>query len=226
MAIGVDGVRVGHWTDPVGVTGCTVVELPAGTVASAEVRGGAPASRELDALAPQMALASVDAVVLAGGSAFGLAAADGVMRYYAERGRGVPTSGGPVPVVPALALFDLAVGDPTARPTADAGYLAARATRGEQVLCGRVGAGTGAYASQWRGPEHRRAGGGSGMPNDAAERSLLPRCAWSTRSGMSTTAATPSRSTPRSRSGDRSTSPPDEPTPRSGSSSPTPAWTR
>ncbi|KJE22410.1 L-aminopeptidase/D-esterase [Frankia torreyi] len=159
MAIGVDGVRVGHWTDPVGVTGCTVVELPVGTVASAEVRGGAPASRELDALAPHMALASIDAVLLTGGSAFGLAAADGVMRYYAERGRGVPTSGGPVPVVPALALFDLAVGAPTARPTADAGYLAARATGGEQVLRGRVGAGTGAYASQWRGPEYRGPGG-------------------------------------------------------------------
>jgi L-aminopeptidase/D-esterase-like protein len=158
--IGVEGVRVGHWTDPVGLTGCTVVELPEGTVASREVRGGAPASRELDVLEPSMAVTFIDAVLLTGGSAFGLAAADGAMRYYAERGRGVVTAGGPVPIVPALALFDLAVGDPMARPDAEAGYRAAQACGdAEQVLRGQIGAGTGARASQWRGPGGRPPGG-------------------------------------------------------------------
>lgn len=127
MDFGVDGVGVGHWTDPVGLTGCTVVELPAGSIASAEVRGGAPASRELDILAPGMTVAAVDAVLLTGGSVFGLAAADGVVRHLAERGRGVPTAAGPIPIVPTLALFDLDSGDPAARPTAESGYLAAAA---------------------------------------------------------------------------------------------------
>ena len=157
--VGVDGVRVGHWTDAVSQTGCTVVELPEETVASCEVRGGAPASRELDLLGPDKTVTRVDAVLLTGGSAFGLAAADGVMRYYEELGRGVATPGGGVPIVPAMALFDLAVGDPRVRPTSESGYLAAQAARGEQRLTGRVGAGAGAYVSHWRGPEGRRRGG-------------------------------------------------------------------
>ncbi|MCM6772427.1 P1 family peptidase [Nocardia sp. CDC159] len=159
MSIAIPEVRVGHWTDPVGQTGCTVVLLPEGTVASCEVRGGAPASRELDALAPDKAVLSVDAVVLTGGSAFGLAAADGVLRYLEQAGRGVFTPVGRVPIVPTLALFDLAAGDPAARPTAEHGYAAAQAAAGEQRLSGRVGAGTGAYVSQWRGPDQRRPGG-------------------------------------------------------------------
>ncbi|UYM05272.1 P1 family peptidase [Solicola gregarius] len=159
MAFEVPGVRIGHWTDAVGETGCTVVELPEGTTASHEVRGGAPASRELDLLDPDKTVDRIDAVVLTGGSAFGLAAADGVMRHFAERGRGVPTPGGNVPIVPTLALFDLAVGDNTSRPTAESGYVAAAATGGEQVLAGRVGAGTGAYVGHWRGPDGRRPGG-------------------------------------------------------------------
>jgi len=158
MAIGISGVRVGHWSDPVGETGCTVLRLPEGTAASCEVRGGAPASRELDLLAPDKTVGTIDAVLLTGGSAFGLAAADGVMRYLEEQGRGVLTPAGRVPIVPTMALFDLAAGDPAARPTADHGYAAARDAAGEQVLHGRVGAGTGAYTSQWRGPERRPGG--------------------------------------------------------------------
>ncbi|WP_291521660.1 P1 family peptidase [Branchiibius sp. NY16-3462-2] len=154
--IGVRGVRVGHWTDPVARTGCTLMDLPPGTVASAEVRGGAPASRELDALAPDKTVQSFDGVLLAGGSAFGLAAADGVMRFYAERGRGVPTPAGNVPVVPTLALFDRLVGSPEAYPDAAAGYAAAQDSA--SVLNGPVGAGTGACVSNWRG-EDRRPGG-------------------------------------------------------------------
>ncbi|NUS58073.1 MAG: P1 family peptidase [Streptomycetaceae bacterium] len=159
MAIGVAGVTIGHWTDPVGLTGCTVVVLPDGATGSCEVRGGAPASRELDALAPDKTVATVDAIVLAGGSAFGLAAADGVLRYLEERGRGVPTPAGRVPIVPTLALFDLGVGDPSARPGTEHGYAAATASLGEQVVTGRIGAGTGARVGQWRGPDGRRPGG-------------------------------------------------------------------
>ncbi len=155
----VEGVQVGHWTDDTGLTGCTVVELPVGTTASYEARGGAPASRELLLLEPDKTVQSVDAVLLTGGSAFGLAAADGVMEHYRLQGRGVPTPGGPVPIVPTLALFDLAVGNPLAHPDADAGRAAAQSVRARQVLRGRVGAGTGAQVSHWRGPEGRRPGG-------------------------------------------------------------------
>ncbi|RMI33691.1 peptidase S58 family protein [Nocardia stercoris] len=156
--MGVAGVRVGHWTDPVGLTGCTVLLLPPGSTGSCEVRGGAPASRELDVLAPDKTVDTVDAVVLTGGSAFGLACADGVMRYLREQGRGVLTPGGPVPIVPTLGLFDLGAGEPIA-PTADHGYAAAGAAAGDQVLHGRIGAGTGAHIGQWRGPDGRRPGG-------------------------------------------------------------------
>jgi L-aminopeptidase/D-esterase-like protein len=157
--LGVAGVRVGHWTDAEAQTGCTVIELPEGTVASYEARGGAPASREVELLHPGKTVSTVDAVLLTGGSAFGLAAADGVMRYYEQAGRGVPTPAGRVPIVPSLALFDLAVGDGAVRPTAEHGYLAAQATRQAQVLSGRVGAGAGAYAGHWRGPAGRRPAG-------------------------------------------------------------------
>ncbi|GAB4585161.1 P1 family peptidase [Nocardia sp. IFM 10818] len=159
MTIGIPGVRIGHWSDPVAETGCTVLTLPQWTIASCEVRGGAPATRELDALAPDKTVATVDAILLTGGSAFGLAAADGVMRYLEEQGRGVPTPGGAVPIVPTMALFDLAAGDPATRPTAANGYAAALATTGEQILHGRIGAGSGAYTSHWRGPDLRRPGG-------------------------------------------------------------------
>ncbi len=157
--LGVAGVRVGHWTDPEGQTGCTVVEFPPGTTASYEARGGAPASREVELLHPDKTVSAVDAVLLTGGSAFGLAAADGVMRYYEQAGRGVQTQAGRVPIVPALALFDLAVGDSAVRPAAEHGYLAAAATRQAQVTSGRVGAGAGAYTGHWRGPSGRRPAG-------------------------------------------------------------------
>ena len=159
MRVPVPGVKVGHWTDPVGLTGCTVVELPPGTTASYECRGGAPASRELTVLEPDKSVTQVDAVLLTGGSAFGLAAADGVMRRQQELDRGVPTPAGRVPIVPALALYDLAVGDPGARPTAQDGYAAACAVADDAPLAGRVGAGTGAHVGQWRGPEGRSPGG-------------------------------------------------------------------
>lgn len=157
--VGVEGVRLGHWTDDVAATGCTVIEFPPGTVASCEVRGGAPASRELDVLSPQKTVAQVDAVLLAGGSAFGLAAADGVMRYLEQRERGVATPAGKVPIVPALGLFDLGIGNPAVRPTADNGYEAAQNAQAGRVATGLIGAGTGACSSQWRGPDGRHRSG-------------------------------------------------------------------
>jgi L-aminopeptidase/D-esterase-like protein len=132
---------------------------PAGTVGAGEVRGGAPASRELALLEPDRTVTRVDGVVFAGGSAFGLAAADGVMRYLAERGVGFPTAGGPVPIVPAACVFDLAEHGNVA-PGAEEGYAAAVAADTEGLLTtGRVGAGRGATVGKWRGREHAVAGG-------------------------------------------------------------------
>jgi L-aminopeptidase/D-esterase-like protein len=162
MVTDVAGVRVGHWTDAEARTGCTVVLLPAGTVASVDVRGGAPASRELSLLEPHRTVQRCDAVLLTGGSAFGLAAADGVMRWCEERGIGVPTAAGPVPIVPTLALFDLAVGDPSVRPGPDEGFAACESATGGPLTLGPVGAGTGATVGKWRGPAGVKPGGLSG----------------------------------------------------------------
>lgn len=151
--VDVPGVRVGHWTDDEAMTGCTVALLPAGAVASGEVRGGAPGTREWALLDPRRSVGTLSAVVLTGGSAFGLAACDGVMRWCEERGLGYPTPAGPVPIVVGMVLFDLGVGDPSVRPGPEQGYLAcvdARAV-GEAVLRGRVGAGAGATIGKWRG---------------------------------------------------------------------------
>lgn len=151
------GVRAGHLT--LAGTGVTVVLLPAGSVGAAEVRGGAPASREIDALHPARTVDQVDAVVFSGGSAFGLATADGVMRFLAERGQGFPTAGGPVPIVPAACVFDLLESDGVP-PTADDGYAAAIvAARDEPLAHGRVGAATGATVGKWLGRDHAVAGG-------------------------------------------------------------------
>jgi L-aminopeptidase/D-esterase-like protein len=157
--LGVRGVAVGHWTHAEARTGCTVVLLPAGTVGSVEVRGGAPATRELDALAPGRLVARVDAVALCGGSAFGLAAADGVVAWCERAGRGFPTGAGPVPIVAALGVYDLLVGDPLVRPGPEQGEAACRAAAEGPVATGAVGAGTGATVGKWRGPAHRRPGG-------------------------------------------------------------------
>ncbi len=153
----VAGVRVGSWTGP--GTGVTVVLAPDGTVGSAEVRGGAPATRETALLDPTKLVARVDAIVLTGGSAFGLATADGVMRFLAERDTGYATGGGPVPIVPAAAIFDL-VASGGERPGPEQGYAAAvAAERDEPVVDGRVGVGRGATIGKWHGPEHSVAGG-------------------------------------------------------------------
>lgn len=167
MITRVSGVRVGHWTDASARTGCTVALFPHGTVASGEVRGGAPATREWALLAPHRTVAHLDAVVLAGGSAFGLAAADGVARFCEERGMGVTTVAGPVPIVVAAALFDLGVGDPSVRPRAESGYAACVAATAGEVAVGRIGAGAGATVGKWRGREHARPGGVGSAAFDA-----------------------------------------------------------
>ncbi len=157
MITDVPDVRAGHWTGP--GTGCTVVLLPPGTVGAAEVRGGAPATREIALLEPGRTVEHVDAVVFTGGSAFGLATADGVMRALAERGRGFPTHGGPVPIVPAAAIFDL-VASGGVRPGPEEGVAALDAAeRGDPFATGLVGAGRGATVGKWRGPEHKVPGG-------------------------------------------------------------------
>ena len=168
MEIDIEGVRVGHWTDAVARTGCTVVVLPESTVASGEVRGGAPATREFALLDPIRTVSTIDAVVLSGGSAFGLAAADGVVRWCAEQGRGLPTTGGRVPIVIGLGLYDLVEGDGSVRPDAAAGHAAASAATTD-VRTGRVGAGTGATLGKWRGRQHARPGGLGGVVHRAGD---------------------------------------------------------
>lgn len=159
MISDIDGIEVGHWTDARALTGCTVVTFPEGTVASGEVRGGAPATREFALLDPAAMIQRIDAVVLSGGSAFGLASADGVMAGLEDAGVGFQTAGGVVPIVVALALYDLAVGDPSVRPGSEQGRAALDAASSGEVALGRVGAGTGATTAKWRGPEHQHSGG-------------------------------------------------------------------
>ncbi len=141
----VAGVKVGHHTLAARPTGCTVVLVEAGAVAGVDVRGGAPATRETDLLDPAKMVQQIHAVVLSGGSAFGLDAATGVVRYLEEHDVGFGMGATKVPIVPAASLFDLGVGDdPTVRPTAECGYRAATAATTASVREGNVGAGAGA----------------------------------------------------------------------------------
>src|SRR5260370_11337850 len=148
----VPGIRVGHWTNLDAATGCTVVLCVNGAVAGVDVRGAAPATRETDLLRPGSLVGRAYAILLTGGSAFGLDAATGVMRYLEERGVGFATQAGPVPIVPAVALFDLGIGRADVRPDAAAGYAACQAAS-ETVGEGCVGAGTGATVAKLGGPD-------------------------------------------------------------------------
>ena len=149
----VPGIRVGHATDPVGLTGCTVVLCEKGAVGGVDQRGGAPGTRETDLLRPLHLVQKVHAVLLAGGSAFGLAAAEGVMRYLEERRVGFDARVAKVPIVPAAILFDLDLGDPKARPNAEMGYAACQTASDGPVAEGSVGAGTGATVGKILGPK-------------------------------------------------------------------------
>ena len=159
MKLGIDGVQIGHWTDAFHRTGCTVVLFPEGTIGSGEVRGGAPATREFALLEPTKLVERLDAVVLTGGSAFGLASADGVVDFCAEHDRGFETTAAKVPIVVAMGLYDLATGDALVRPSAREGRLAALAARDDTCEIGAVGAGTGATVGKWRGRDQAIAGG-------------------------------------------------------------------
>ena len=148
----VDGIKVGHHTLTERPTGCTVILTEAGAVGGVDVRGAAPGTRETDLLNPINTVQEVHAIVLAGGSAFGLDSATGVVRYLEERGIGYPVGPARVPIVPAAILFDLSVGGrPDIRPTAECGYLAARAATDEGVAEGNVGAGAGATVGKLGG---------------------------------------------------------------------------
>jgi L-aminopeptidase/D-esterase-like protein len=148
------GFRIGHWTDEVGRTGCTVVIAPEGTRGGIDVRGGGPGTRETDVVGPFAGTDRVNAVMLAGGSAFGLAAADGAMRWLEEHDIGFPTPAGLVPIVSGAVIFDLPAGDASARPTADSGYAACEAADEGVPERGSVGVGTGAGAGQILGREN------------------------------------------------------------------------
>ncbi|MEO8057091.1 MAG: P1 family peptidase [Burkholderiales bacterium] len=155
----VRGLRVGHFTDTRRPTGVTVILAPEGAVAGVDVRGAAPGTRETELLSPLNAVEKVHAVMLAGGSAFGLDAAGGVMRWLDERGFGVAVGPARVPIVPAAILFDLWVGDPKIRPDADSGYAACEAATTEPVPQGNVGAGTGAAVGKLFGIGRAMRGG-------------------------------------------------------------------
>ena len=153
------GLKVGHVTLAGRPTGCTVVLAEAGVTAGVDVRGSAPGTRETELLAPTNLVSEVHAIVLSGGSAFGLDTATGVMRYLDERGIGFETRAARVPIVPAAILYDLSIGDPKIRPDADCGYkAAARATAGP-IAEGSVGAGAGATVGKFGGQGRAMKGG-------------------------------------------------------------------
>jgi L-aminopeptidase/D-esterase-like protein len=149
----VPGVKVGHYTDKKAVTGCTVILCEQGAVAGVDVSGSSPGTRETDLLRPGNLVEKVQAIILSGGSAFGLDSAAGVMRYLEERGFGYETSAGKVPIVPAAIIFDLNIGDSKIRPGADEGYQACLGAAKGKVAEGSVGAGTGATVGKILGLE-------------------------------------------------------------------------
>lgn len=156
----VPGIRVGHATHLEAVTGCTVVLCPDGTVGGVDQRGGAPGTRETDLLRPMHQVEVVNGVTLAGGSAYGLAAADGVMRYLEEQGIGYKArSGDIVPIVPAAIVFDLGIGSAKVRPDAAMGYAACESASAAPVAQGSAGAGTGCVVGAMLGNEFATKGG-------------------------------------------------------------------
>ncbi len=155
----VDGIEVGHFTDPRRPTGCTVLIAREGAVAGVDVRGAAPGTRETDLLHPSNLVDTVHAILLAGGSAWGLDAAGGVMRWLEEHDIGFPVHYGLVPIVPAAVLFDLPVGDPRIRPDADAGYQACVSAGKAAPAQGNVGAGAGALVGKLFGIDRAMKGG-------------------------------------------------------------------
>lgn len=148
----IDGVYVGHAQNLDALTGCTVILTPIGAVAGVDQRGGAPGTRETDLLHPMHLVAKVHAILLTGGSAYGLDAASGVMRYLEETGAGFDTGVAKVPIVPAAVIFDLAIGNPAIRPDGEMGYAACLNSKSLIAERGNIGAGTGATVGKLLGP--------------------------------------------------------------------------
>lgn len=148
------GVSIGHYTDPAAMTGVTVMTFPEPNVGVVDVRGGAPGTRELAIFGAAMKPVTVNALVFSGGSAFGLASAQGVVDELESEGRGAPTPTGPVPIVPTVILYDLMVGRSDVRPTPDNGRAAYLARSHDGATTGSVGAGTGATVGKLAGIEH------------------------------------------------------------------------
>ncbi|MYA72804.1 P1 family peptidase [Candidatus Poribacteria bacterium] len=157
----IDGIKVGHATDATARTGCTVILCPAGATAGVDVRGAAPGTRETDALRPGRLVQKVHAVLLTGGSAFGLDAAGGVVQYLEEQNVGFPAGPVRVPIVPAAVIFDLGVGDAKVRPDREMGYQASLNATDEPVAMGTIGAGTGATVGKAPGVTSSSGGVGS-----------------------------------------------------------------
>ena len=157
----IDGIRVGHFTESRRPTGCTVILYEPGAVTGVDVRGSAPGTRETDLLKPTNLVDKVNAILLSGGSAFGLEAATGVMRYLEEQNAGFATPAGKVPIVPAAILYDLNVGDAKIRPNADAGYKACVNAKSGPVEEGSVGAGAGATVGKIGGGRPMKGGIGT-----------------------------------------------------------------
>jgi L-aminopeptidase/D-esterase-like protein len=155
----VEGIRVGHVTDRRNGTGCTVVLCETAKFAACDTRGGAPGTRETGVLGPATLVRTCHAVLLTGGSAFGLDAAGGVMRYLSENGVGFETAARQVPIVSGAVLYDLSLGKSHVTPGADDGFRAAARARGGTVAQGTVGAGTGATVAKLLGPDHGLKGG-------------------------------------------------------------------
>jgi len=155
----VPGIKVGHAQDFIGGTGCTVILPDDGAVCGVDVAGGGPGTRETDALNPVNLIQKIQGVYLSGGSAYGLAGADGVMRWCEENQRGYDVGIGRVPIVPGAVLFDLPVADFHARPDRDMGYQACLSASSEESRCGNVGAGTGASVGKVGGMDLAMKGG-------------------------------------------------------------------
>lgn len=157
----IDGIKVGHATDATARTGCTVVLCPAGATAGVDVRGAAPGTRETEALRSGRLVQKAHAVLLTGGSAFGLDAAGGVVQYLEEQHVGFPAGPVRVPIVPAAVIFDLGVGNPKVRPDQEMGYQACLNATDEPVAMGVIGAGTGATVGKAPGVSASPGGVGS-----------------------------------------------------------------
>jgi L-aminopeptidase/D-esterase-like protein len=155
----IPGIRIGHDTNLEAATGCTVILCDTTAIGGVDVRGGAPATRETELLHPLNLVEQVNAIVLTGGSAYGLDAASGVMRYLEEQGLGYDTGVARVPIVPAAAIFDLGFGSANVRPDAEAGYQACKNATAEPVVQGNIGAGTGATVGKMAGPSFMMKGG-------------------------------------------------------------------